>query len=397
MKGKKKTYIICGALGIIIIGVLMYLAITYLPRLQTGNEIANVLRPVLEAENQSMKLDVEADFAEESFELEAEIYLVNEGDVKFFVLDQNEYPLYIVDNILFMQNGKAYKIAEQMQTQVLEYQSLFIEIAAAYELFEITKTETDNETCYEIVVTGEQAATLLEAMMPTDNELIRDIENIYVKLITSDEQLNRVEVSGGANVNDAAVQVLVTISDFKVLSEGEYTIPDIIKESLKTVDQDALFNLTEDLYRLIVGVNKFSDFENINGTVSLYANLGVLQMSKEVDLAQLKEGLSDVENPEDIQEIPAVIAFLCMEGDISCVEIDGKYVYTLSLNQDSMKKIASSIAPEIVNYVVNLTEGIAEVVIEDGSVSNMSVDIKGGLNLLVTEFPVEVGAEFIFE
>lgn len=375
----------------------MYLAITYLPRLQTGNEIANVLRPVLEAENQSMKLDVEADFAEESFELEAEIYLVNEGDVKFFVLDQNEYPLYIVDNILFMQNGKAYKIAEQMQTQVSEYQSLFIEIAAAYELFEITKTETDNETCYEIVVTGEQAATLLEAMMPTDNELIRDIENIYVKLITSDEQLNRVEVSGGANVNDAAVQVLVTISDFKVLSEGEYTIPDIIKESLKTVDQDALFNLTEDLYRLIVGVNKFSDFENINGTVSLYANLGVLQMSKEVDLAQLKEGLSDVENPEDIQEIPAVIAFLCMEGDISCVEIDGKYVYTLSLNQDSMKKIASSIAPEIVNYVVNLTEGIAEVVIEDGSVSNMSVDIKGGLNLLVTEFPVEVGAEFIFE
>lgn len=396
MKDKKKVYVICGVIGAVLLGVLIYFAATYLPRLQTGKEIADALQPMLEAENQSMKLDVAADFGGELVNFDADIYLVKEDETKYLVFEQNGYPLYLVDNVLFLENGKAYKIADQMQTQVVEYEGLFLEIAAAYEIFEITKTETDTEVCYEVTVTGEQVKALLAAVMPTENELLGDIESLQVKMITTAGVMDQVEVSGSANVNGAAVQIAVTISDFKVLEDGEYAIPELVKESVKTVDKDSLFSLTEDLYRLLLAVNEFSDFENISGRAILKANLGVLEIDKEVDLAQLKEGLSDVENPTELKELPALVAFLCLEGDITCVEDNGAYIYTLSLNQDSMKKIASSIAPEIVNYVVKLTVGVAEVIVEDGTVSSMRIDIRGNLNLLLTELPIEVGAEFIF-
>jgi len=397
MSKKAKIGIVIGVIAAILIGIGVYFGITIYPKMQIGKEITNALQPILEAKNQSMHVKVVANTMGKNIDLESDMYFVEVDEMQYMVLELGGHPIYMVDNLLFFENGKAYKISEQVQSQVIAYDELFVQIAAVYEMFEIVRTEHDAEKWYEVTVTGEQMDTLLATLMPEQDELTDIIESLYIKMVTTNGNLERVEFEGHAAVSNADVQLEVNISQFQLLEEGAYIIPEIIKENVKSIDRETLFSLTEDLYRLLVAAEKFVDIENLSGKVALHANLGIFKMDHEVDLAQLQQGMTDVENASEVAQIPGIIALLCMEGDIRCEEYNGAYIYTLTLNQEVMKDIAASIAPEIVNYVVTLTTGVAEVVVEDAEIQLMRMDIIGKMNLLISEIPIEVGAEFVFE
>ena len=397
MDKKKKIGIVCAIGSMVLVGVIIYLIAVWYPKLQTGSEIEHALKPFLEAENKTLSLDIEADFNNEQITLQTAVFMVKEEAVDYIVFEQQDFPIYIAENLLLLENGKAFLISEDMQSKVMQSENLFLQVVAAYEMFEITRTENEEEIWYEIQVTGEQVTTLLNALMPLEDEPLSGIQDLHVKLVTVKDVLDRIEVEGSAEVNGTALAVEAVVSTFQILETGEYAIPEAVKESVQTVDRDALFNLTEDLYRLLLATSRITNFDDLSGNVKLHANLGVLEMNKQVELAQLRDGLSDMENASEVKALPGFVAFLCMEGDISCVEKDGSYVYTLSLNQDSMKTIASAIVPEIINYVVELTVGTAEVIVTDGYITTTRMDIRGNLNLLISELPVEVGAEFIFE
>lgn len=397
MKNKKKLYMILGIAGILLLGVVIFLAVTVFPKFQTAKEITNALQPVLEAENQSMNLDITADLNGELFALDSDIYSVKDKDTKYLILELEGHPLYIVENVLFLENGKAFKIADEMQSQVEEYENLLPQIMAVYEIFEVTKTKTDIETSYEVTVTGEQVENLLEAAMLTEYTELQAIESLQVKLVTKEEQLDRVELSGNANVESTSVQMAVTISEFQILQAGEYVIPDLITESVQTVDKDSLFNLTKDLYRLMMALEPFSDMDKINGTVALTVDCGLIQMDTEMNLSDLKTENTEITNAVDVKQLPEMIALLCLEGDISCTEDGDAYVYKLVLDADFMERLAETIAPELVNYVISFTEGSAELTLEGEGITSMKIVVKGNVNVLFTEIPMEVGAEFIFE
>lgn len=457
MNKKKTLYIILGAIGVVLLAIIVFFAVTIYPKLKAGKDIADALQPILEAENQSMYLDVNADINGELISLNTDIYLTKENDIKYMVLEQEGHPFYIVDNMLFLENGKAFLLGEEMQGQALEYEALFVQIAAVYDMFDITAVETDLETSYSVMVTGEQIETLLAAVMPTEQESFKGIETLQVALVTKEKKLDRIELSGKVDLEGTSVQIAVTIADFHILEEGEYAIPEVIKESVATVDKDSLFNLTQDLYRLIVALEPFSDMENIDGTVTMTVDCGLLQMNNTIDFSDLKKwaggiGASDSGNysgadktedntntesdteledavildentidkditdenktednrthtqqlvPEEsekinLQQLPKIIGLLCMEGDISCTENGTSYVYRLVLDADFMKQLVESIVPEIVNYVVTLGEGSAELILEEERITSMKIVIKGDLNMIFTEVPMEIGAEFRF-
>lgn len=414
-ENKKKWYIVIGVVVAIVAAVILYFCIAYLPKLQVGKEISDLLQPLLTEENQSMHLDISADLAGELVDFESDIYLVKEDETKYIVMEQYDFPIYVVDNVLYLENGHAFKIAEEMQTQSVEYKDLFLQIAAAYEVFDITCVKTDLETGYSVNVTGEQVQELLRIVMPASagagdgvSKLLSSIENLNLQMSARNDKLDQIEMSGSADIDGKSVQVEIVISEFQVLDAGEYAIPDVVMETVKTVDKDALFNLTEDLYRLIVAFEQFSKQETPTGTVTLSANCGIIDFRQTYDLKEL-ENLADTGNAgtagtigngsvdaEAVENLPAMIGFLCMEGEISCTETDGVFVYQLALDQKMMGTIAEAVAPELVNYVLNLTKGIAEVTIEEEQVSTIKIQIDGSVRVLFTDVPMEVGAEFVF-
>ena len=140
----------------------------------------------------------------------------------------------------------------------------------------------------------------------------------------------------------------------------------------------------------------FTKSEPLQGTVLLKAECEVLQVNKEMDLAQLQSGISNGQTSQDISVLLEMVEVLCMEGEIACKEENGNYVYELRLDEDSMQKMTEKIVPEVVNYAVTFKEGSMEIVIEEESVSSIDIEISGKLQLFITELPIKIGAEFSF-
>lgn len=402
-ENKKKWYIIIGVIVAIVAAVVIYVCATYLPRLQVGKEISDLLQPLLTEENQSMHMDVTTDLAGESMNLYSDIYLVKDEEIKYVVMEQYDFPIYIAENVLYLENGHAFKMTEEMQMQSVNYDDLFLQLAAAYEVFDITCVKTDLETGYAVNVTGEQVQELLRMVVPVsqesedgENEILSYIENLNVQLIAKGDKLDRIEMSGKADVNGTVVQVEVSLSDFRVLEAGDYVIPDLIKEAVQAVDKDTLFNLTEDLYRCIVAFQKLSNQEN-DGTVTLSANCGIINFNHIYDLKDLATKEIDSMDTEAVENLPAMIGFLCIEGEISCTEVNTGYEYKLVLDKESMQKIAETVVPELVNYVVTMTDGMVVVMLENDSITSIEISIEGSINVLFTEVPAKVGAVFKYE
>lgn len=404
MKNKKSLYVVLGIIGILLLGVIVYLSVNVFPKLKIGKEISDLLQPILTEENQAMHLDVSADLAGEVVDVHSDLYLVKDEEINYVVMDQYDFPIYIVDNVLYLENGHAFKIAEEVQNQQMDYKELFLQIAAAYEIFDITCVKTDAETGYGVNVTGEQVQELLSVVMPanqsvesSESDVLKYIENLNIQLTAKNGTIDRIELSGSADVNDTKVQISITISEFHVLEVGEYVIPDVVKDAVKTVDKDSLFNLTEDLYRLMVAFERFSKQETLNGTVTITANCGIIDFKQSYDMKDfdnMEHTANEAVDVEGLENLPEMIGFLCMEGEISCTELDTSYEYKLALDKEAMQKIAEMVVPDLINYVVTMTEGTVLIELENESISSITIEIDGSIKVLFSEVPAEVGVEF---
>lgn len=396
MENKKSKYIIATIIGIAVLVIIFCIRTAFFPKLSIGKEIVKILQPILENENQSMHLDVEADIYGKTLNITSDISLVKENEKTFLILEQEKHSFYITDNILFLENGNAYKIAEETQNQTIGYEKLFSLISSVYEEFAITKNEHQEETWYEVTVTGEQVNTLLQILMPMEENVSNVIENLQVKMVTKNERLHRFEFLGKANDTNGTLQVEVTISDFQSLQVNHSMIPDFIEKKAQNIDKESLFSLTEDFSRLLMALTKLAEAETLNGTLFLQADCELLQINKQMDLAELQSGIHDMQQAPNISMILETVEMLCMEENIACEEENGAYVYTLLLDKDSMQKITAKMIPEIVNYAVTFTEGSIQIRIENECIHSIKIGIDGALRFLITELPIEISAKLLF-
>lgn len=421
---KKKWKIAIGVLlAIVVLIMIVFIAdfcAGYLSRLKIGKEIADVLQPVLTEENKSMHLHVGADINGESLLFDSDIYMVKEDEVSYFVMEQMDVPVYIVENLLFLENGHAFKLAEEMEMEMPEpdYKNLFLQIAAVYEVFDFTCVKTDLETAYAVEVTGEQVQKLLEALGPVENVLSADagdkttgngvistqtaidfsmIEILNLEMIARNDSLYEIKMTGNAVVDGSEVAVEIILSQFQVLEAGAYEIPKVVQQAVATVDESTLFNLTEDLYRLFLAFDKLAKQESVDGTVTLHANCGMINFENTYNLSEFQtdsEVSSDTEKLQDIENLPEMIGLLCMESEIRSEETSQGNVYSLRLDETSMQKISEMVVPELVDYVIDFKEGNVEILLGDEAILSMSISINGSIRVLFSDVPAEVGVEF---
>ncbi|MBQ8041298.1 MAG: hypothetical protein IJ274_15770 [Lachnospiraceae bacterium] len=398
MKKKKQLVIIIVAVIIVILGI--YIGTGTFSKVSDAKQIVEALKPVLGAKNQSMNLKINADVNGTGILLDCNIYMVQEEGISYLVLEQEGNKFYIADNVLFLENGKAFKIAEEMQNQTVTYQNFLPQISEMYEILEITTTETGSEKSYEISVTGEQVQVLLKAvpsMTETDFSMIKTLQ---VKLITKENVLERVEVFGKADIESTPTEIKITASEFEILEDANSIIPETVKSSATTVDKESLFSLTEDLYRLILALEPFLDMENLSGRLKLTVDCGLIKTNVSLRLSELKTqtGNSGMEiNSANLEALPEMLGLLCMEGDISCTENNGIYSYKLVLDKDTTKKLVQMLIPGVAADTLNLVKGSTEIILAENQIAQMSLSIEGNINAIITEIPMSVGVVFLFE
>lgn len=398
MKRSKKTILI--VLGVIALAVVIGALCSGLRVAHTVNHalrISELLQPVLDAKNQTMHIAVSAEIDGDVRNLESDIFLVSEDGISYLVVEQNGTAVYIADNVLLLENGKAFKIGDKMQIQTDAYEDLLPQIKVLYEVLKITAEETDGRTDYSITVTAEQVDALLAAAFLKQTLPVDGIEALNLCLTERNGKLDQISFSGNAALDSTSVAVNVTLSGFRILASGDYPIPEAVKQSAATVDPDTLFSLSEDLYRLVLALAPFADMDSIDGTLALTVDCGLLQLDSRIELSELKTSSNNQLDPAKLQALPELLGWLCMEGDIRCARTGDTYEYTLALDQRSMEDLSQMILPEMANYAGDLSEGSVSIILEGDSVSTMRVSIKGKINALITQIPVAVDAEFSFD
>lgn len=399
MKKKNKwilIFIIVLIIILCIVGVAAYLFTKYYPRYKTGKDISNLLQSVLTEENQSMNIELKADVAGEHIEVDADVCIVSKGSTKYIVLKKDEYVFYVVDGVLYLESGKAYKLMEEMKDITAEDVGFFAQIASIYELVEVTETQDGIDHIYSVTTTEKKAEELLASVAPEETKKLETIEEIALKLVEHEDKLERIEMMGDVVFDDKDISFTMEMSNFKVLGEDAYVIPAEVQNAVAMVDKDSLFSLTKDLYRLIIAVHDLSAKEKIEGTVELSANCGLINFDKKYNLADLEAGISNLTNTAEIEKMPETIAALCLEGDVSCEKINNAYVYELELEEEEILNLSQTIVPDIVNEVVSLSNGKAIITVENKKITSMEIIIDGRLTVLLVEIDAKIGAKFVF-
>ncbi len=342
-----------------------------------------------------MHIAVSAKVDGKPIEMESDIFLVTEDGVDFVALEQNGNAVFASRNVLFLENGKAFKIGDDLQKRMTSYQDLLPQIGVLYNALKITAEETEHETVYSITVTGDQVDTLLAVASAGEVLSVDGIEKLSLCLTERNGKLEQIRFSGNGELDGTSVALNVSLSGFRTLAAGDYPIPEEVKESAATVDSDQLFNLTEDLYRLALALAPFADMESIDGSLNLVVDCGPIQLDTKLQLSDLQAS-SDSVDYQKLRGLPEMLGWLCIEGDISCTPEGNAYVYVLKLDQQSMQALARMISPELAQYGGKLTEGSATIILESGRIASMCASISGKINALITQIPIAIIAEFSF-
>lgn len=395
MKNKKILLaVLCVILLAAVVGVLC-IGMRVAPTVNHALRISELMQPVLNAQNQMMHIAVSAEIDGKALGVESDIFRITEEDTDFIALEQGGNAVFVSGKVLYLENGKAFKIGDDMQ--MTSYQDLLPQIGVLFDVLKITVEETDSQTAYSVTVTGEQVNTLLEAASLGETLTVEGIHGLQLQLTEKNGKLDHIAFSGSGNADGSAVQLHVTISGFRILASGDYPIPEAVQQSAAAVNPEELFSLTEDLYRLVLALAPFADMESIDGTLDLTVDYGLIQLDTKMRLSDLQTASNGQIDPEKLQALPEVLGWLCMEGEIACTPKGNAYVYTLILDQASMKELSRMILPELAQYSENLMEGSVFIILDAGKIISMNVSIEGKISALITQIPIAVGADFNFD
>lgn len=397
MKNTKKTIFIC--LGLILAAVILVMFVVFLPKAKRGSEIAELLKPIITAENQSMDMQLVLSVSGKETHMQSMMYLLKQEDKTYFVVEQNGHPFFITEDVLYMENGHAFLLYDaKLDAEVKHVDiQMFMQIANLYEILDITTTKSEEEEIYTIEVSGEDAKELLAHVIPEHFGEISEWKSLKIELAAQENKLHSISFVGGAVLNGKEMVIRMKIYNFKTLEAGEYVIPQEVLHAVQTVDKESLFCITRDLYRLLVAFADIGSQEVPEGMVTLSANCGMIQFKKNYDFSELHNGTADVENAAEIEHLPDMIALLCMEGEISCTEESDGYLYTLKLNKNTMEEITEMVIPDGIDQFIKLTKGNVEIRLKDNAICSIEIGIAGTVQSLFSKIPSQVGVEFIFD
>ena len=395
---KKKTKIFIGAGLILAIGLVVAMVL-FFPKAKTGSDIAALLKPVITAENQSMDVNVKFSVSGNETDIHTKMYFLTEEEKKYLVAEQEGHSAYIVENVLYLENGHAFLIRDddaEVNIKSIDAE-MFVQIATLYETLEITTTKDEDTEIYTIEVSGEDAALLISRVMPDIYKELSELDCLKVYITAKENVLTSVSYSGGATVNGKEMTLEVRVDNFALLEPGEAKVPEVIKNAVQTVKKEELFCITKDLYRLLVAFADLGSQENVAGKVTISANGGWISFKKTYDLSEIKNNTADLENSEALEKLPEMIALLCTEAEISCTqEVDG-FHYLLKWDKKSMGQITESVLPSSIEDVIKLSRGNVEIVVDSNKINSIKIGIAGSIQSLFSKVQSQVGVEFVFE
>lgn len=389
-----------------------------LPGLAPGAAAYELLKAYAETEEASMSLQAEAVVGEQSFPIDALLDRVSLDGQSVTVVSEGGRALYYSNGAVFLENGAAYQISDACP----DYSGLLEQTMALYQHVEIEAVDNT----YSILAEGADAEAILKLLIPSAASLLSETNSLNVDLIEQEGVLEQIRFSGSGRLNDRnatafSVSAVLTCSE----SPRGTVLPQAVAQAIQTGASETTAVLSDDLLRLINGWQDLNARSPLYAQLTLSADCGPLVLSSRLDVYRwntedapifsiqengyalyfMEDTLCDANgnavsaaggsHPDAARLLDLAYAF-CMNAGADCKAYGSRYVYTVSLDEEGMKQVASAIAPEAEKLDVSFAAGNLVVSVSDGKIESIEASVSGSVQVALTSADAAMGAKLEF-
>ena len=389
------------------------------PRVLPAIRTYQALTGFLEAQEQSMDLTARLSLGESSWNVQAQVDCVEAGGKMVTVLSQNGKTLYYADGLLYLENGRAYRLTEPAGEKLPIWQGILW-------LLRYGKVESTGSG-YAVSLQGEQAQRILNGLLPGVEAIVPEVDSLSVALVTDDSRLSCIRFQGSGWLGeDRQTPLSLEVSANIAKVPGRVTLPEGVEKAMVAGDAAQAEPLTENLLRLLGVLWKLGNKQTLAGKLTLSADCGPLTLNKPLDLIcwQLEgkrvyslqengmglyycDGILCDETGHKLSlegsagvsalELPELLLGICLELTGDCTQKDDAWVYRFALEEGTMSAMAYAIVPEAEKLPISLTAGTLEAIVTREQLESLSLRIDGSLSLLLTQVDVSIGGKIDLE
>lgn len=332
--------------------------------------------------------------------------------------------LYYAEGAVLMENGRAYKLSDLYP----DYTKILTEAAEMYQKLSFTTKKADGNTVYCLTAEGDNAKDLLSILLPGQAGHLSDTQKVEVELAVAEDKLQSLTFSSEGTLmdKDKTPYTLSAKMTPEKMKKG-YEVPESVKETVCSGEIDGQTPITEDLFRLLSTWTELQQEESFTADFTQGAQCGPVKLDEEMQYDQvqtdgrkieairkgdfvlyfsdgsfcdqngtlLKAGENDTIDRAHLLE---VIYQICTDGEFDCTDTgNDTWLYTLTLDEETMKTVAYAAVPEMESMNVVLKEGSIRISVKDTAISEITCSCTGGMAALADAAPVTVSADLLFD
>ncbi|MGN0314245.1 MAG: GLUG motif-containing protein [Fusicatenibacter sp.] len=421
LPGKKKKrwvtpLLIVLALFSDIVGTAAYFL---LPDLLKGKKAYDLLQTYCEKQKLTMELNVDAALGSQDVDFTAKLDRTDVDGHRVTAISQDDRTLYYCDGTVFLENGSAYKLSNSFP----DYSQLLDHTMELYRHVELD----EKDGIYSITVENADTKAILELLMPSAAGLLSDTNTMQAELVTNGEEVSRIRFSGSGALNDS------TKTNFEVLAELELDtnnqdripIPEAVRNAVANGEYETAETITDDVVRMARAWQTLNDVDSIGAKINLKADCGPVTMDDVLDyyrwnddgvqIASIRKNgyalyFTDTAicnqsgsvlqaaqaDTAEAAKLLKIAYQICLNAEADCSQVDGKYTYSLSLDEDGMKAVAYAVAPAAEGMDLLFDSGSLQLVISDDQIESIEIHCGGTVRIVLSYADVAFEERMVF-
>ena len=411
--GKEKILVICAVLLLLVIiaGCILF----FLPNTQKAVDTIrayDILTAYMEQSEQVMELTVDSSISNREVDFSAMIHKTNAANTAVTSITENDRVLYFADSVVFLENGTAYKL----NSSVPDYSLVLDQVTEAYSLVDV---EAVNDV-YTITAADDQATKLLQLLIPTAGDLLTDTNTLTVDLVTIENQLTEIHFTGAGNLADSVKTPFSLSAVIRILPDpAPIDIPAAVGQKLQSGDYQAQEVYSDDLVQLVAAWRNYSAKNPVGAVMTVDTDCGPVARSETFSLYQWKiedtvihgiekadstaylsggticdgEGRSITTGTAEEMDISKVLDIVYgnfSNATFRCDPNEAGYIYTVTLNQTSMKELTSAIVPAAAELDISYEDGSIQLVIENDEIQSIFITFGGSTQVAIAQVDVHI-------
>lgn len=411
--GKEKILVICAVLLLLVIiaGCILF----FLPNTQKAVDTIrayDILTAYMEQSEQVMELTVDSSISNREVDFSAMIHKTNAANTAVTSITENDRVLYFADSVVFLENGTAYKL----NSSVPDYSLVLDQVTEAYSLVDV---EAVNDV-YTITAADDQATKLLQLLIPTAGDLLTDTNTLTVDLVTIENQLTEIHFTGAGNLADSVKTPFSLSAVIRILPDpAPIDIPAAVGQKLQSGDYQAQEVYSDDLVQLVAAWRNYSAKNPVGAVMTVDTDCGPVALSETFSLYQWKiedtvihgiekadstaylsggticdgEGRSITTGTAEEMDISKVLDIVYgnfSNATFRCDPNEAGYIYTVTLNQTSMKELTSAIVPAAAELDISYEDGSIQLVIENDEIQSIFITFGGSTQVAIAQVDVHI-------